>query len=467
MKKIIFISLLVFLSNFSILLAETSQFVFSTDPQTIKPGEISGTITVQSQNSSGISEPISETNDLIFTSTSGTGEFLNSSGNPVSTTMSKNTSNRTFYYRDSSEGSFTLTVKATGRDSQKSFTATQNITISSTAVVVEETNDGDSTESDSETDSSVDTSSSAHSSPAPLNSTKEKVSFEVSAGRDRLATVGNSIAFKAVPVKSTGIDSSNISYGWSFGDGSTGTGISPSHSYEFPGEYIVVLNAGISDYQGVSRLKVKVVAPVVSISKIDGGLEVYQTSGAEINLGDWYLKSGVKQFIIPKDTLLPTGKKIIFSDKLTGLYSAKIELYNPLGQLFAEYGMEANLEDKPSSFISEPQDLSLSDVEREVNKIQLALNEISPQVVTQSIVAYAPPPVLTPSKSQTPQTPPAPKSVLSNIPAPVFSPSSTTPENLVANSFEVFVAPEEKGMVSKIFSWPMKGFSFVKGVLGI
>lgn len=461
MKKIILVSFLIFLSNFSILLAETSQFVFSTEPQTIKPGETSGAITVQSQNGSGISEPISETHDLVFTSTSGSGEFLNSSGNPVSTTMSKNTSNRTFYYRDSSEGSFTLTVKATGRDSQKSFTTTQNITVSSTAVVVEEVNNKDSTESDSETDSSVDASSSAHSSPAPLNSTKEKVSFEVSAGRDRLATVGNSIVFKAVAVKSTGIDPSNISYSWSFGDGSTGTGINPSHSYEFPGEYIVVLNANISDYQGVSRLKVKVVAPVISINKIDGGLEVYQTSGAEINLGDWYIKSGVKQFIIPRDTLLPTGKKIIFSDKLTGMYSGKVELYNPLGKLFSEYGVETNVESKP---VLETQELSLSDVEKEVNKIQLALNEISPQVVTQKTFAYAPTPVSASPKPQKPKTSPSPKSVFSNISTAVFSSRPTTSENLVANSFEVFVAPEEKGMVSKIFSWPIKGFDFIRGV---
>ena len=82
-----------------------TQFVFTTEPQTVGLGVPSETITVQSQNSAGTSENITETTDIVFTSTSVTGQFLSTSGNPVTLTMSKNTANKNFLYQDSTSGS--------------------------------------------------------------------------------------------------------------------------------------------------------------------------------------------------------------------------------------------------------------------------------------------------------------------------------------------------------------------------
>jgi hypothetical protein len=110
--------------------AQVSKIVFTTEPQTIKPTVISEALTFQTQDSAGNMIQTTETLDLVFTSTSQTGEFLNSAGNPVSKTMSVNTANRTFYYRDSSQGTFTLTVTATGRVSGEVLSASQKITVS-------------------------------------------------------------------------------------------------------------------------------------------------------------------------------------------------------------------------------------------------------------------------------------------------------------------------------------------------
>ena len=112
--------------------AATSQFVFTTDPQTILPGEISGDLTIQSQDASGSKANTTETIDLEFSSTSLVGEFLNSSGGPVSMVMAKNTANRTFYYRDSTSGTYTLAVKAVGRESGQSWRVIQQIVVGNT-----------------------------------------------------------------------------------------------------------------------------------------------------------------------------------------------------------------------------------------------------------------------------------------------------------------------------------------------
>ena len=79
-----------------IVYANVSQFVFTTDPQTVAIGTPSNTITVQLQNSSGLQENSTETVDLVFTSTSPTGQFLSAStpGNPVVARINTGSANK-------------------------------------------------------------------------------------------------------------------------------------------------------------------------------------------------------------------------------------------------------------------------------------------------------------------------------------------------------------------------------------
>ncbi len=93
-----------------------TSLVFTTNPQTAAVNTSSQAITVQTENSAGTAEKVSETNDVTFTSTSATGQFLNSTGGAVSTTMSTNTASRTFYYEDSTAGTYTITVTIKGRN---------------------------------------------------------------------------------------------------------------------------------------------------------------------------------------------------------------------------------------------------------------------------------------------------------------------------------------------------------------
>ena len=111
------------------LLANVTFFSFTTKPQVILPGAVSKEITVQSQNGSSVLGTISETFDMNFTSTSGTGLFLGSTGKSASRTMSKNTANKSFYYKDGTIGDYVITVTATGRISKQTFKVSQNIKI--------------------------------------------------------------------------------------------------------------------------------------------------------------------------------------------------------------------------------------------------------------------------------------------------------------------------------------------------
>ena len=122
---------LCFLLAPSVVFADVTGFIFITPSQTILPNTLSGPITIQAQNVSGVRELTAETTDLTFTSTSATGQFLSSTGKVVSKTMAKGSANRTFYYSDTTLGPYTLTLTATGRTSKQSFSASQQIIVAS------------------------------------------------------------------------------------------------------------------------------------------------------------------------------------------------------------------------------------------------------------------------------------------------------------------------------------------------
>lgn len=115
-----------------------TQLNFTTAPQTIDANATSTVITIQTQNATSSLEKVSGTTTLNLTSTSATGEFSSNSTNWIAVatlTMSTNSANRSFYYRDTTAGTHTLTVTASVGGVAREWTpATQAIVITGTRV---------------------------------------------------------------------------------------------------------------------------------------------------------------------------------------------------------------------------------------------------------------------------------------------------------------------------------------------
>src|SRR3989344_7178352 len=109
--------LFVFFALFPLFVAaDVSQFSFTSQVQTVSPGVVSETITLQAQDSTGQSSNIPQTACINLSSSSLEGQFSSSATNwnPVTTlTMNKNTANRNFYYKDSAYGTHSITAKIT------------------------------------------------------------------------------------------------------------------------------------------------------------------------------------------------------------------------------------------------------------------------------------------------------------------------------------------------------------------
>ncbi|MSR87720.1 MAG: PKD domain-containing protein [Candidatus Zambryskibacteria bacterium] len=159
--------------------------------------------------------------------------------------------------------------------------------------------------------------SSVHYGSVPISNTDKGKDVYISAGRDRLGTAGSPMEFAA----KTDLDYTKSSiFKWNFGDGSQSGGSILNHTYEYAGEYVVVLNVSLPSGQAISRINVKIINPEVTVSLATADrIELKNSSKNEVNLYGRVLWSGAKTFVFPQDTIVGAGQSISFSSKVTGL----------------------------------------------------------------------------------------------------------------------------------------------------
>ncbi len=316
-----------------------SSLVFTTEPQTVDAGVLSQEMTVQTQDISGNPIPAGETSTTTLTSTSPTGQFFGPSGTSAfSQTTSATTENRNFTYKDSNPGTYTITATLIGRTSGKQFSATQTIVVTGSSA---DNSSSDNSDASSTNNSSADlnttsnnseeNSSDAYSSQETIYAGSDDESFGLSIGRNRLVSVGEPVVFLARIISGDSSYAGTL-FHFAFGDGTEWNGESATHTYKYPGDYIVVVEANRFGVDAVAEAKVKVVSPDVVISNSDANSVVVTNNGAdEINLGGWVITDFVGRFIVPQDTIILAHSSITVSSSVmkTKTFSGVISLYDP------------------------------------------------------------------------------------------------------------------------------------------
>jgi hypothetical protein len=227
----------------------------------------------------------------------------------------------------------------------------------------------------------------------------------------------------------------------------------------------VVVNADDSGQMAADRLSVKVVDPKVALQKVDGGIQMVNNSGSEINLEGWKLVSPNKSFTFPTDTLLPAGRSVTFADETTGINSGNLQLQNPLGKTYAS--------------ISAPDFVMTADVAPTETTGTKGLDEISQSVadVAQKLVILKS--EMNPSTSAE-NSPSAPAMSVSGVPVPKlpnalsrpseavssasFPPTESSTTNNTDQTATVFIASSSPGIITRIFSWPIAGINFIRNL---
>ena len=194
------------------------------------------------------------------------------------------------------------------------------------------------------------------------------------AGKDKIVVSGATARFegKAYGLKKEPLN--NARYIWNFGDGATAEGKTVEHIYHYPGDYIVILDIASGYFSGSDRANVRAEPSPLSITSIGNGKdyfeEIYNSSNSDLEISYWQVflgppavrllergqalgvaQAGEKIFTVPKNTFIAGGKKMIFSNEITGLSvedGSAPELRYPNGVTAYKYGEAPKVAVSPS-----------------------------------------------------------------------------------------------------------------------
>jgi hypothetical protein len=186
--------------------------------------------------------------------------------------------------------------------------------------------------------------SSSHSGQSIASGLADDITLEVSSGRDRLGFVGTPLSFEAKVKKPKDLASVSVSHRWSMGDGSQKVGQFISHSYLYPGDYIVILNSEYGVERAVSKIKVRIVSPQVSLREANQSfIELGNDGTDELNLGGWALETPSGRFVIPQDTIVLSRGSIRLPFITTRLKPVEyVRLVNPSSLIVDNRGVSGN-----------------------------------------------------------------------------------------------------------------------------
>ncbi len=167
--------------------------------------------------------------------------------------------------------------------------------------------------------------------PASLNTSNQKAiwlsnkksgEYEVGIKSASASVVGTPLKFEAET--NFGFAKSSI-FKWKLGDGTVKYGQNITHSYAFPGEYVVVLNVELPEEVLSVRTTVKIISaePIISFASTER-IEVANNASSEVNLYGRTLVVRGKIFAFPEDTIILAGHKISFLSQTTGLTPANL-----------------------------------------------------------------------------------------------------------------------------------------------
>lgn len=109
----------------------------------------------------------------------------------------------------------------------------------------------------------------------------------------------------------------SLRYVWNFGDMSTSTQKNPTHIYDFPGTYILVLEAGFAKQHALLEKQITVLPVTLSLSRDRDGNVLVQNDAPYVLDVSGYTLRGARSLVFPDRTkIAPNGSIAIHKDWL-------------------------------------------------------------------------------------------------------------------------------------------------------
>ena len=159
-------------------------------------------------------------------------------------------------------------------------------------------------------------------------------------GGDRTISSGADTAFTAVVYDGKGNKRDNAMVTWSFGDGMKRVGANVYHQYYEQGEYLAIIRATTSDGgDAFKEITITVKNASIKIASVSArGISLVNDSSRTLDLSLWRLSMGGKEFKIPEDTQILSGRTTLFPSQIIQLpLSDTASLLYPSGEAAATY----------------------------------------------------------------------------------------------------------------------------------
>jgi len=155
------------------------------------------------------------------------------------------------------------------------------------------------------------------------------VTLSLDIGAQEIGYINQPIKFSVTPsgIGEHLIDS--LQYQWNFGDGLISAEKEPTHSYEFPGTYVVTVVGEFKRQRQVARYEITILPVSVSLTKNPSGdVQVNNDSPYEIDISGYRL-SGRETFEFPPYSVILPNQTVTISDsKLVSGSEAMVALYD-------------------------------------------------------------------------------------------------------------------------------------------
>jgi|SRR3989344_2065658 len=210
---------------------------------------------------------------------------------------------------------------------------------------------GDTSASDSGTDQTasstpISTSSDSSTTTTPSSNSGGPPEYvpiptlHIVTGGDRTISSGADTAFTAVVYDGKGNKRDNAMVTWSFGDGMKRVGANVYHQYYEQGEYLAIIRATTSDGgDAFKEITITVKNASIKIASVSArGISLVNDSSRTLDLSLWRLSMGGKEFKIPEDTQILSGRTTLFPSQIIQLpLSDTASLLYPSGEAAATY----------------------------------------------------------------------------------------------------------------------------------
>jgi hypothetical protein len=159
---------------------------------------------------------------------------------------------------------------------------------------------------------------------APPSSQPLNPALTIAIGNDRTSVAGVPVTFTADARKEGGVPLDLPAIVWNFGDGVIADGQKVSHTYLYPGEYVVqargTRSVARTPLRAEDTLRIRIAPLALLVSHADAdSIEIINDSEYDVDLSRFALVAGKQYFRIPQGTTLLKDARIRFSSKVTKL----------------------------------------------------------------------------------------------------------------------------------------------------